>query len=60
MRKGKRPRRQLWQVIRLTASPAKFIGSVYALDEAAALERAIAEFQIRPEDQKRLLVPWAR
>jgi len=60
MPKSKRPRQQLWEVIRLTASPAKFIGSVYAADEGAALKQAIAEFHIRREDQKRLLVRRAR
>ena len=39
--------------MRLKASPAAF---VYAPDEKSALKKAIEEFEIRREDQKRLLV----
>jgi hypothetical protein len=39
----------------LTASPAAFVGLVDAPDEASAKERAIKQFAIRPEDQKRLI-----
>jgi len=42
--------------MRLKASPAAFVGLVYASDEKSALKQAIKEFEIRPEDQKRLLV----
>jgi hypothetical protein len=46
-----------WQVIQITASPARFIGVVYAADEKAALETAIAQFGITaPHEQKKLMV----
>jgi 1,2-phenylacetyl-CoA epoxidase PaaB subunit len=45
-----------WEVMRLKASPAAFVGLVYAPDEKSALKQAIKEFEIRREDQKRLLV----
>jgi hypothetical protein len=43
-----------WEVIRLQASPAKFIGYIHAPDEATARAAAIKEFAIRPKDQDRL------
>jgi 1,2-phenylacetyl-CoA epoxidase PaaB subunit len=45
-----------WEVRRLKSSPALLLGLVDAEDEAEALERAIEQFDVRPEDQKRLLV----
>jgi hypothetical protein len=45
------------KVMRLKASPAAF---VYAPDEKSALKKAIEEFEIRREDQKRLLVLRSR
>jgi 1,2-phenylacetyl-CoA epoxidase PaaB subunit len=44
-----------WEVVRLKASPAAFLGSVYAPDEEAALEKAIEEFEVPPHLQDRLL-----
>jgi gamma-glutamylcysteine synthetase len=50
-RKNQRPRRvTTWQISRLKASPAAFIGLVDAPDAASAKERAIKQFDIRPED----------
>jgi hypothetical protein len=43
------------EIIRLKASPAAFIGIVYASDEKWALAIAIEQFHIRPVDQPRLL-----
>jgi len=40
-----------WNITRLTATPAKFIGRVYAPDEATAIARAIEQFEI-PEAQR--------
>jgi len=51
MRKSKQLQ---WEVIRLKASPASFM--VDAPDEDAAIELAIKQFNIRKEDQDRLLV----
>ena len=45
-----------WEVIRLTASPARFIGTVNAPDEETAREIAIEQYQIRPQQQRSLLV----
>ncbi len=45
-----------WEVLRLKASPAAFIGMVYAPDEKSALAIAIEQFNIRAVDERRLLV----
>ena len=57
MPKRKSKRQQLqWEIRRLKASPAVFVGLVDAPDEAKAKELAIKQFDIRKEDQDRLLV----
>ncbi len=60
MRKPKKPARRreppAWEVYRLKGSPAAFVGLVYAEDEETALALAIEEHNIRPADQKRLIV----
>jgi hypothetical protein len=43
-------------VIRINATPAAFVGLVRAPDEASALKTAIKQFNIRCEDQSRLLI----
>jgi 1,2-phenylacetyl-CoA epoxidase PaaB subunit len=48
-----------WELFRLKASPAVFVGLVYAPDEKTAVKAAIKEFSIR-EDHKSLLVRRAR
>jgi hypothetical protein len=53
---AKRKRDFEWEVIRLQASPAKFIGYVRAPDEETAREIAIERFQIRPPQQRSLLI----
>jgi 1,2-phenylacetyl-CoA epoxidase PaaB subunit len=52
----KRKREFEWEVICLQASPAKFIGTVRAPDEETAREIAIEQFQIRPQQQRSLLI----
>jgi 1,2-phenylacetyl-CoA epoxidase PaaB subunit len=47
---------QTWEVIRLKASPAAFVGVVEAPDEQTALKLAIEQFKVRPADQRRLIV----
>jgi len=54
MAKGKRETE--WEVIRLKATPAAFVGLDQAPDKAAALKAAIERFNIRREDQSRLLI----
>jgi 1,2-phenylacetyl-CoA epoxidase PaaB subunit len=56
MRENVRTKQYAWEVLRIKASPAAFVGLVYAPDEKSALKAAIKEFSIRAEDQKRLLV----
>jgi 1,2-phenylacetyl-CoA epoxidase PaaB subunit len=53
MRKKKTHR---WEISRLKASRAEFIGSVYAADEEAALQLAKEQLRIRPNDPWRLLI----
>ncbi len=45
-----------WRVFRLKASPATFIGTVYAPDEETARKVAIEQFRISPQYQKYLLI----
>jgi hypothetical protein len=45
-----------WEVLRLKASPARFLGLVDAPDEQSARKQAIKTFAVRPEDEKSLLV----
>jgi hypothetical protein len=52
----KRKREYEWEMISLQASPAKFIGYVRAPDEETAREIAIEQFQIRPQQQRSLLI----
>ena len=51
-RKSKLPR---WQIVRLKATPAPFIGLVDAPDEESAIKVAIEQFEIPPGDQERLI-----
>ena len=44
---AKRKRETEWEVIRLKATPAAFVGSVQAPDKATALRTAIKQFNIR-------------
>jgi len=55
-RKSQRQRRvATWQISKLRGTPAAFVGLIDAPDAASAKERAIKQFSIRPEDQKRLI-----
>jgi 1,2-phenylacetyl-CoA epoxidase PaaB subunit len=45
-----------WEVIRLTASTARFVGTVRAPDEEKARELAIEQYQIQPQQQRSLLI----
>jgi hypothetical protein len=50
-----------WHIYRLRGTPAQFIGSVEASDEATAIKKAIEEFKIiDPLIQKRLLAQRVR
>jgi hypothetical protein len=59
-RKRKTDRRvTTWQISRLRGTPAAFIGLIDGLidapDETSAIKAAIKQFDVRPEDQKRLI-----
>ena len=55
-RKSKSTRKQpRWQIVRLKATPAQFIGLVDAPDETSAIKTAIEQFEIPPGDQERLI-----
>jgi hypothetical protein len=47
-----------WQISRLRGTSAAFVGLVDAPDATTAKERAIKQFAIRSEDQKRLIAVW--
>ena len=51
-----RKRQYLWEIRRFGGSFAKLLGTVYAADEDSARRAALKELNIRPEDQKRLLI----
>jgi len=53
---AKRKRETEWEVIRIKATPAAFVGLVQAPDKVSALKTAIKRFNIRREDQSRLLI----
>jgi gamma-glutamylcysteine synthetase len=55
--RGNQRERQVatWEISRLKASPAAFIGLIEAPDEASAIKAAIKQFAVRPHDQKRLI-----
>jgi hypothetical protein len=44
-----------WAIYRLKGTPAKLLGHVEAPSEESAIKRAIEEFNVPPELQKRLL-----
>ncbi len=45
-----------WEIRRLKATPAAFIGLVHAPDETSAVKAAIKQFAIRSQDQKSLIM----
>ena len=55
MRRVRKTKERTWEIRRLKASPAALVGLVHAPDEASAIKRAVKEYEIRPEDQKRLI-----
>ena len=44
-----------WEIRRIKATPAAFVGLVYAPDRASAVKAAIKQYGIRPQDQKSLI-----
>ena len=50
-----KPASHSWAIYRLSGTPAKLLGIVYATDEKAAIATAIEEFSIEPQHQGRLI-----
>jgi hypothetical protein len=48
-------RARSWEIRRLKATPAAFVGLVDAPNEGSAIKAAIKQFAIRPQDQKSLI-----
>ncbi len=44
-----------WRIVRITHTPAKLVGHVYAPDEETALRLAIAQFDVQKPWRNRLL-----
>jgi ribosomal protein S2 len=44
-----------WEIRRLKASPAALVAVVDTPDETSAIKEAIKQFNVQPEDQKRLI-----
>ncbi len=51
-----KPKSIAWEVLLLKASPAMLIGVVCAPTEEEALQLAIEQFEIKPQDHWRLIV----
>jgi hypothetical protein len=49
------PRQHRWAIYHIKGTPAKLLGHVEAPDEESAIKKAIEEFNVAPEFQKRLL-----
>jgi hypothetical protein len=44
-----------WQIYHIKETPAKFIGTVTALDEERALKKAVSELEIDPKVRNRIV-----
>ena len=55
MPKAKKKRTPTWEIRRIKATPAAFIGLVNAPDKTNAVKAAIKQFAIRPQDQRSLI-----
>jgi hypothetical protein len=49
-----------WYIYRLRSTPAAFVGMVEAPDEATAIKKAIAEFDITDTEQQKRLIAQRR
>src|SRR5262249_31071921 len=54
-KKPSKPPEHRWQISLIKATPAKYLGSVYAPEEAAAIEAAAREFKIDDMLKSRLV-----
>jgi len=54
-KKPSKPAEHRWQISLIKATPAKYLGSVYAPDEATAIEAAAREFKISDALKNRLV-----
>ena len=44
-----------WQIYHIKETPAKFIGTVTALDEETPLKKAVSELEIDPKIRNRIV-----
>jgi hypothetical protein len=44
-----------WRILRIRATPALYLGDVYAPDETTALEKAAEEFKVPAQLRNRLI-----
>jgi hypothetical protein len=44
-----------WQIYHIKGTPAKFIGTVTALDEETALKKAVSDLEIDPKIRNRIV-----
>ena len=54
-KKPSKPAEHRWQISLIKATPAKYLGSVYAPDEGKAIEAAAREFKISEVLRNRLV-----
>jgi 1,2-phenylacetyl-CoA epoxidase PaaB subunit len=55
---AKKPKEEVhrWSVYRITGTPAKYIGSVYATDREKALAEAFTQFKISEAQRSKIFV----
>jgi hypothetical protein len=49
-----------WRITLIRSSLARWLGTVEAPDEQTAIERAVEEFELSPEERKRVVVQRTR
>ena len=54
-KKPKAPEQYSWHVYHIRGTPAQYLGTVEAPDEAAATKKATEELKVPPQQRKRLM-----